>query len=689
MKQYEIAVDVGGTFTDLVLQQSGKRAELFKTLTTPDELSAGILNGISQIAASLKLTNRELLEQCRAFSCGTTAATNAILEGKTAKTVLLCTEGFRDTLTIREGGRKNGYNLKEEFPAPYVPRELTFGIRERVNSEGGVEIALDEAQVKSVIKKVKRVSPEALAVSLLWSVANPDHELKVKALFEDAFPDLPLSLSHQVNAAVGEYRRTSATCIDASLKPVLRTQISNLEMMLKEEGFRGMPTFICSNGGRTSSYEITKKPVYLSLSGPSTAPEAALHLAREAGIGDGNIITVDLGGTSIDACIVHKNSVAMHREGSIAGHSFGVPSVDIATVGAGGGSIAYVDKGGMLHVGPESAGSFPGPACYGRGGTLPTLTDANLVRGLLNADTFANGQIKLSREKSIAAIEEHVATPLGISVEKAATLIAMVAEQNMVSAIEDLAMRRGHDPREFTLVSGGAAGGLHSASIAKELGLKRVLVPRVSSVLCAYGTATGPVKFDFTRSFFTSGKNFDLRRVNNVLNSLKEDGLAFLNRMDIPAKEHTLVFSAEARYQGQVSLLSVKLNGESLKDASAVEALVRAFHVQHQNQYEVCAPDDTVEFVAWSVEALGNQRHSDIDSAYLQSEKDAEVFETVMGYIDLTGKPIELNCYRTSHINTGDLISGPALVQDSLTTILVPAESKAIVTPEGGVLITL
>ena len=259
----------------------------------------------------------------------------------------------------------------------------------------------------------------------------------------------------------------------------------------------------------------------------------------------------------------------------------------------------------------------------------------------------------------------------------------------MVSAIEDLAIRRGHDPREFTLVSGGAAGGLHSASIAKELGLKRVLVPRVSSVLCAYGTATGPIKFDFTRSFFTSDKHFDLNRVNDVLQSLKEDGLAFLNRMDIPASEHILIFSAEARYQGQISLLSVRLNGDSLKGFSAVEALVSAFHRQHQNQYEVCAPDDTVEFVAWSVEALGKQRHSDIDCAYLQNVKDAEVFETTMGCIDLTGKPVELNCYRTSHISTGDLIKGPALVQDSLTTILVPADSKAVVTPEGGVLITL
>lgn len=291
----------------------------------------------------------------------------------------------------------------------------------------------------------------------MWAHINPVHERKVGALIEEILPGIPYSLSHQVNPVIGEYKRTSATAIDASLKPVLKQQIKALENKLAASGLTSQPTFVCSNGGRTSSKEITEKPIYLCLSGPSTAPAAACRLAKRAGVAHGNVITIDIGGTSLDASIARNGRVAMHREGSIAGHVFGVPSIDVATVGSGGGSIAWVDAGGMLRVGPESAGSFPGPACYSRGGTRPTLTDANLVRGLLDPDSFADGQMTLSVERAREAIRNDVADPLRISIDEAAALIAAVTEQDMVAAIEELAIKRGFDPREFLLVSGGGA----------------------------------------------------------------------------------------------------------------------------------------------------------------------------------------------------------------------------------------
>ncbi|OSR68736.1 Acetophenone carboxylase gamma subunit [Pseudomonas syringae pv. actinidiae] len=686
---YQIAVDVGGTFTDLVLRDEAGHVELFKSLTTPGKLSQGIINGLKLIAARQGVALEALLGNCEAFACGTTAATNAILESKTARTVLLCTEGFRDVLSIREGGRRNGFSITEDFPDPYVPRELTLAIKERINAEGGVEIPIDLVQARSVLEDTKALQPQAIAVALLWSITNPDHEKALAGLIEEILPGVPYSLSHEVNPVIGEYRRTSATCIDASLKPVLRKQISNLEEVLRANGFTGMPTFVCSNGGRTSSAEITHKPVYLCLSGPSTAPAAAVRLAREAGVEGGNIITIDLGGTSLDASIARAGKVAMHREGAIAGHVFGVPSVDVVTVGAGGGSIAWVDAGNLLHVGPESAGSNPGPACYGRGGTKPTLTDANLVRGLLDGETFADGQFKLSKDRAVQAIQEHVATPLNISVEQAASLIALVCEQNMVAAIEDLAMRRGYDPREFLLVSGGAAGGLHAACLARDLGMKQLLVPRVSCVLCAYGTATGLIKFDFSKSHYTSSASFDVAGVADVLSLLADEGWAFLDRMHIPQAQRELLFSVEARYQGQVSLLSVMLSQEDVTQPKFVESLVSAFHATHEQLYSVHSPDDAVEFVAWSVEAIGKPEHVEQVAMPAKALKAAQAVGHRLAHIDASGAAKKVLRYAGAELTPGDTLEGQSVVEDRLTTVFIPEHCTALVTQEGGLLIDI
>ncbi|MHC2297957.1 hydantoinase/oxoprolinase family protein [Rhizobium mongolense] len=685
---FQIAVDVGGTFTDLVLRDSERDTLLFKSPTTPDDLSEGIFHGLALMARAVGMSSQEMLRSCSAFACGTTAATNAILEGKTAKTALLCTEGFRDVLSIRSGGRL-GFSIQEDFPLPYIPRSLTFAIRERVNAEGRIEIELDVDQAKEQLKACALHGPEAVAVALLWSHINPAHELALGDLIEETLPGVPYSLSHRVNPVMGEYKRTSATAIDASLKPVLKTQIAALENRLAANGFSGQPTFVCSNGGRTSSKEITEKPVYLCLSGPSTAPAAACRLAARSGVTHGNIITIDVGGTSLDASIARSGRVATHREGSIAGHVFGVPSIDVATVGSGGGSIAWVDAGGMLRVGPESAGSFPGPACYGRGGSRPTLTDANLVRGLLDPTAFADGQMTLSVESARAAIERDVAIPLGVSIAEAASLIAAVTEQDMVAAIEELAIKRGFDPREFLLVSGGGAGGLHAARLARELGMREVLFPHAASVLCAYGTATGDIKFDFSLTRVTNSRNFAFEAVRTALDELKKEGTAFLDRMGVDPIQRELRFTVDAHYQGQVSHLTVDVPTYPT-DQDELAKLIDAFHAEHQRNYSVHAPKDTIEFVAWSVEAIGLSN----ESAQTVSPKSDELHLLSLKRKRTTIDPVtrsetSISLVASAELEPGDAFRGPALVEDRLTSLFVPERAIARVTADKGILVEL
>jgi N-methylhydantoinase A len=335
----EIAVDVGGTFTDFVLREGGALTA-YKNTSTPGNIAGGILQGLEMIACRRGETLDALLSRCSSFACGTTVATNAILEGKAAKTALLCTEGFRETLSIRDGGKADTYNIYLDFPPPYIPRHLTFGVRERMNAEGGIETPLDEAQAMQILGQLKDWKIEAIAVALLWSIANPSHERRLAELIELVLPEVPYSLSHRVSPTLREYRRTSATALDASLKPIVRRGVGEVESRLRAAGFSGVLTFVTSNGGRTAPAEVLEKPVYLCLSGPSAAPMAGCNLAKQAGIPHGNVLTIDMGGTSFEVSIATDWQVPMHREGVIGGHMFGVPSVDVRTIGAVASSMS-------------------------------------------------------------------------------------------------------------------------------------------------------------------------------------------------------------------------------------------------------------------------------------------------------------------------------------------------------------
>jgi N-methylhydantoinase A len=682
-----ISLDIGGTFTDFVVRDEDGTVGTYKSSTTSGKISDGIFNGLSMIADRRGLELRELLAGCRSFSCGTTVATNAILERKTAKTGLICTEGFRDTLLIREGGKTDTYNLYVDYPPPYLPRHLTFGVRERMNAEGGVETPLDEQQVRDAIGRMREWQVEAIAVSLLWSVANPAHELRIGEIIAEEWPDIPVSLGHVVHPTIREYRRTSAAAIDASLKPIVHRNINEIRQRLESNGFGGVLTLVTSNGGRTSVEEVMSKPVYLCMSGPSAISHAGSEVGRMEGVPHGNIITVDMGGTSFDVSVTTGWRTPMHREGSIGGELFGVPSVEVLTIGAGGGSIARVDAGGLIHVGPESAGAFPGPACYGRGGTSPTVTDANLARGLLEPEGFADGQMQLSRAAAEEAIRLHVGDKVGMDVQQAASLICLTIEQSMVGAIEEITIRRGIDPRDFVLVSGGSAGGLHAAAIARELGIRQVLIPRAAGVLSAFGIDRGDVKFNFARSLFTSARRFDFQAAEDVLRALEAEGTAYLDRMGVPQARRELHFSVEARYAGQVWQLTLPLPRPQLRTKAELDALVEAFHQLHEQHYSVRSPEDPVEITEWNLVAVGRAEVRAAEelagsASTLPMPRRRPAFLLGEGAIDL---PV----YHLDALPIGRPLPGPALIQDNLTVTLVPREASASITGHRAIVIDL
>jgi N-methylhydantoinase A len=670
-----IAVDVGGTFTDLVVHDDEGHVHGFKSPTTPADLTDGVFEGLKLIADARGQGLSDLLGDADRFSFGTTAATNAILEGNGARTALLTTRGFRETLLVREGGKDDTYNINQPYPPPYIPRALTFEIEERITSEGEIHTPLVEESIRAAIDHCRREKVEAVAVALLWAIANPVHELRVGEILAAELPGVPVSLGHRVNPCMREYRRTSATALDASLTPVVTRSIDRLESRLEENGFKGTLSFVTSNGGHTSTREILDKPVYLCFSGPSAAPEAGRRFAEIEEIGNGNVVTVDMGGTSFDVSIVTDGQIPMHREGRIAGHIFGVPSVEVHTIGAGGGSIARVDSGGFVHVGPESAGAMPGPACYGNGGERPTVTDANLVSGLMGTAFTSGKGFDLRPDLAEQVVTKSIAEPLGLSPDEAAALVTLGCEQNMVVAIEELTIKRGIDPREYVMMAGGSAAGLHAAAIARELGIRQVVVPAMGGVLSAFGILTGNVSFNFGRSLMTASDRFNHGAVNDTLAELEAQADTYLARMNVAPEDRSLRYTCEARYVGQVWELTVGLPGSRIGNREALEQLVENFHRAHEGVYSVRSETDAVEMTEWHVQAIGRLANVSIPEVSASADANgANPTSRRRAYLKEARDRIDVPVYTGTGLPTNKVLDGPLFIDDVLSTVVVPSD---------------
>ncbi|MGD0452079.1 MAG: hydantoinase/oxoprolinase family protein [Solirubrobacteraceae bacterium] len=597
-----ITCDIGGTFTDVVVSDATGDLTVAKALTQPKHLFGGLRAALERAAEQLGEPLDALLARASLFIFSTTQATNAILEGTTARTAFLCTEGFPDILVRREGGSLRPYDYTRPFAEPYVPRRLTFEIPERIDADGNVVTQLDERATRALLAQAGELKVQAVSVCLLWSTANPAHELAVGGLIEQELPEVPYSLSHQINPIVREYRRASGTSIDASLKPLMQSHLPEIASGLRAEGFAGELLAASSAGGVVPMSGLIDSPLWSVRSGPSLAPVAARTVA-EAETGSRDVIVCDTGGTSFDVSLVRDGDLVFTSETWLgepfAGHLTGLSSVDVRSIGAGGGSIAWVDPGGLLRVGPESSGADPGPACYGRGGARPTVTDAALALGYVDPDRFLGGAMALDPRAAETALGE-LAGPLGIGVREAAHAVLSIANERMIAAIHELTVNEGVDPRDSTLVAGGGAAGLTILPIAGELGCREVLVPRAAGVLSAFGGQHSDIVREVTAPHVTSSEDFDFAGVSATLQRLRERMLAF--EAELPAGlagEVRRRYFVEARYAYQVWDLSIPLEGEQIADEQQLARLIESFHDAHERIFAVREPGQRIELSQW------------------------------------------------------------------------------------------
>jgi N-methylhydantoinase A len=686
------AVDTGGTFTDLLVEDEHGRLTMYKAATTPQAPVRGMLDALALAASDHGASLRQFLGAGEVLIHATTHAINAILTGRTARTAFLTTKGHPDTLVFREGGRRDVFNFAVAYPEPYVPRALTFEVPERVCADGSVREPLDEAAVVRLIGELRATRVEAVAVCLLWSIVNPAHEKRIGELLAEHLPGVPFTLSHRLNPSLREYRRASSTCIDASLKPMMTRYVGGLTETLGREGFAGRVLMVTSQAGVVDAADVAATPVHLVNSGPSMAPVSGWLYAEDC-TGCEMAIIADTGGTTFDVSLVRRGRIPRTRETWIGpqflGHMTGLPSVDVKSIGAGGGSIASVDAQGLLRVGPDSAGAVPGPACYGAGGTRPTLSDAALVLGILDGGYFLGGSIRLDEVAAAAAIRRDVADPLGISVVEAAHAIMALATENMVQAIMDITVNQGIDPQKAVLVGGGGAAGLNMVAIGRRLGVASVVLPRVGAALSAAGALVSDLANEYRATRYMHGARFDRAAANAILADLERQAHAFIARHGAD-KASTVEFHVEARYPDQVWEIDVPLRRPRLETAADVAALEADFHAVHHDIFAVSDPRSPIEIVGWGSRAACSLRQTGLPTFAGQAGAPAETAAaTRRVYFGPSLGHRETPVHRLERMAPGTRLEGPALVESAFTTIVVDPGTSCRLTSAGTLVVAL
>ena len=689
LEELRLGADVGGTFTDLIVDGLPGGLRLFKSSTTPDDPTRGLLDTIGIAADSLGLSKRDLLGRATQIVHGTTRATNAILTSSTARTALLCTEGHPDTLLWREGGgRLRTLDFSQPFPEPYVPRALTFEIPERMRWDGTVHKPLDESAARATLARLGDIEVEAVAVCLLWSIVNPAHELILGDLIEEILPGVPYTLSHQLNPTIREYRRASAASIDASLKPLMSRYFAGIGQTLKEEGFAGRLLTLTSSGGVLDADRAARAPIHSVGSGPAAAPSAGQHYARLDASVD-TAIVMDAGGTTFDVSLLRGGEIPWNREATVGpfpGFMLGFPSLDVRSIGAGGGSIAWVDDGGLLHVGPESAGSEPGPASYGRGGREPTVTDSAVLLGYIDPEYFLGGNMVLDPDLATAAVERRVGKWLGLGAEEAAGAIFELACERMVIAIEEITLNQGVDPRRAIMIGGGGGAGLYSVPIARRLGVRRIVVPETAAGLSATGALVSDLRSDKSAFLATDTEAFDFVGVNATLAELKRLSEAFITESGVPPEGASIRFAVEARYPRQHWEIEVPLRVEAFAGVEDIEVLRRDFHATHDRIFAHRDERSKVEFVAWHASArcpLPDLTQAEVPVSKARPEPRTER----AAFFGRSSRPTPV--YRLESLASGDTLSGPVIVETPATTIVVPPDAVVTRAPCGSLILDL
>ncbi|WP_419932511.1 hydantoinase B/oxoprolinase family protein [Candidatus Poriferisodalis sp.] len=693
---WRIGVDVGGTFTDLVLADAQGATWVAKVPSVPADPSRGVHAALARVAVDLGMPLGDVLAGCSLFVHGSTVATNTMLEGTGATVGLIATEGFRDTLEIRRGLREDQWNHRAPFAPVLVPRYLRATLGGRMDADGTEHAPLDLAGLGTVLENFESHDVEAVAIAFMNSFVNDTHERAAAEAVREQWNGTWVTTSASVSPLMGEYERTSTAVVNASLSPKIVSYLRTLNDELAAAGLRHAILLVQSNGGAASVDQVSERPVNLLLSGPAAAigalnlyrdaTDAALVTDENTSAVAGNLISMEIGGTSCDVLLMSGGEVDTRDDIMIAGYHVSTPAIDIHTIGAGGGTIAGVDEAGLLYVGPQGAGADPGPACYGHGGTLPTVTDAQLVLGRLRPGKSAGGTLDLDIDAAREAIRTHVAEPLGMTVEEAAAGIVEVVEQHLLSATEHISIERGHSPRRFTMVAAGGAGPMHGASVAAGLGCERVYVPRDAGALCAIGMLHSDVRQDFTRFLMGSLDELDAAEIDAGFEALRAQALDVMDGEGFAADQVTLDCELELHHPGQLWTIRVPAYGDDLStiDAAAVRG---AFEAEYQRLYGHVQQDGTIMVASLRLVArasTGNVATSETAPA----EGDPEPIETrsvwhgPFGWCDT---PI----FDGEVLRRGHTITGPALVEELTTTVVARPGDRLWVDANGDLFIDL
>lgn len=673
---WRVGVDTGGTFTDVCLyHEQTHEIVVGKISSTPDNPGSAVRDGVRRLVGE-SAGSGDAVREVSYFAHGTTVATNALLQGKGARTGLITTEGFRDLLELGRQRRPKLYDLTAVKPPPLVPRDLRLEVPERVNYRGEIEIALDPEAVREAARTLRDQGVTAVSVCLLYSYLNPAHELLVSQVLQEELPEAFISVSHEVLPEFREYERLSTVAMNAFLGPVMSGYLSRLRTGLAEDGLVITPKVTQSNGGVLPFPTAEQLPVRTVLSGPSTGVVGAARLAQQSGID--NVITFDMGGTSSDVSLVTDARPTAATGMELDGRPVRAPMLDINTVGAGGGSIAWLDDGGHLKVGPQSAGADPGPACYDRGSTRPTVTDANVVLGILNQEALLGGAMPIDADRSYAAVEA-LGGKLQMSVNDTAQGIISVVTANMARAIRVISVQRGYDPADYALVAFGGAGPLHSGRLARELGIPRTVIPQHPGALSALGMLMTDLRTDYTRSRLTPFDDAAVDVIAGMFAELTAEAEKWFAAEQLADDCRSVLRLLDLRYTGQNYELSVPVP-TTAPDENWLAEVSERFHAAHEARYGYASRDQQIEAATYRVEAIGRVPAAGFPARDLGDQRpDAAQVGTRTVYLPETGRPTRCPLYGRQALRAGHRIVGPAVIEQYDTTVLIlPGEVASI-----------
>ena len=669
MNKKRVCIDVGGTFTDCLVMDESGLLQKFKASTTPSDPSTGLMNALKKAARHYGVEIGEFLGQIEVLVHGTTLATNILINGRGSKAGMITTKNFRDSIEMRRGIKPvevSLYNLFIPPNRPLIPRSRRIGVEERTLFDGSIMTPLNEEEVRAAAKKLQAQDVKSIAVCFLHSYANPKSEQRAAEIVREVAPEIFVSASHETLPIWREFERFNTTAVGSYVGPAVARYLTSLEKVLKDTGFKGTFLMMLANGLVQNVTECIRRPVFLLHSGPAAAPSGAVYLGKH--LGEKNLLSVDMGGTSFDVCMIEKGEIPTTTEHWENDQRVAIKMVDITSIGAGGGSMAKTDALGLLRVGPQSAGADPGPACYGNAEDA-TVTDANLILGYVPADYFLGGEMKLDEKASRRAMKP-VMEKLGLDEKSAAEAIFRTVNANMANKITEVSTKRGHDVRDSIMIAGGGGGPIHGGFIADSLGIKRVVVPPVAALYSAFGMFAMDIGQDYARSFVSRCANADIEGINRVYGALEAEALTAFKQHGVPPDKVILKRSADLRYVGQFHEVEVDMAGGKIT-REAVDAAAAGFARKHEELYTFAMPWKAVEILTLRLKATTPNAPFALPQV-AKGDADPKPALKRRRTCRFDGRDVDTPIYDGEKVLAGNVISGPAIIEETTTTVVIP-----------------